>query len=100
MKNQEIVELLPGDSTASFKYFHHPFLSLSLPAMFNLWGIMKKVTGIAKIEMFYMAPFGPSAWLAGISFIDRKSPKASYKTLSACADRMKNEDVSICYFIN
>lgn len=64
--------------------------------MFNLWGIMKKVTGIAKIEMFYMAPFGPSAWLAGISFIDRKSPKASYKTLSACADRMKNEDVSIC----
>lgn len=65
--------------------------------MFNLWGIMKKVTGIAKIEMFKMVPFGPSAWLAGISFIDRKSPKASYKTLSACADRMKNEDVCLKY---
>lgn len=59
---------------------------------------MGKVTGIAKIEMLRMVPFGPSAWLAGISFIDRKSPKASYKTLSACADRMKNEDVSVAYF--
>lgn len=55
---------------------------------------MGKVTGIAKIEMQRMVPFGPCAWLAGISFIDRKSPKASYRTLSACADRMKNEDVS------
>lgn len=62
--------------------------------MFNLWSIMKKVTGIAKIEMQRMVPFGPCAWLAGISFIDRKSPKASYRTLQACADRMKNEDVS------
>lgn len=62
--------------------------------MFNLWGVMKKVTGIAKIEMFYMVPFGPSSWLAGISFIERKSPKAAYQTLGKCADRMKHEDVS------
>lgn len=79
-----------------FFYYSYSYNSLSIySAMFNLWSIMKKVTGIAKIEMFYMAPFGPSAWLAGISFIDRKSPKASYKTLSACADRMKNENVSL-----
>lgn len=63
--------------------------------MFNLWELMDRVTGIAKKEMLYVIPFGPAAWLAGLPYIDRQSPKAGYQTLDKCARLMKEEDVSI-----
>ncbi|GAB0099375.1 1-acyl-sn-glycerol-3-phosphate acyltransferase [Sergentomyia squamirostris] len=69
--------------------------SIDILAMFNLWEFIDKVTGIAKKEMFYVLPFGPAAWLAGLPYIDRQSPKAGYQTLNTCAKLMKEEDIKM-----
>lgn len=63
--------------------------------MFQVWQVIKIVTAVAKREMFYVLPFGPAAWLAGITFIDRKSAKASYKSLDECAETMRNKRAKI-----
>lgn len=63
--------------------------------MFQVWQLMKTITAVCKKEMFYILPFGPAAWLAGITFIDRKSAKASYKSLDACAETMRNQKAKI-----
>ncbi|XP_055685235.1 1-acyl-sn-glycerol-3-phosphate acyltransferase beta-like [Lutzomyia longipalpis] len=69
--------------------------SIDILAMFNLWELMDRVTGIAKKEMFYVFPFGPAAWLAGLPYIDRQSPKSGYQTLGRCAKLMKEEDIKM-----
>lgn len=63
--------------------------------MFQVWQLIKTVTAVCKNEMFWVLPFGPAAWLAGITFINRKSAKASYKSLDACAETMKKQQAKI-----
>jgi lysophosphatidate acyltransferase len=46
---------------------------------------MKKCTAIARKEIFYVVPFGPVAWLAGLVYINRVDARAAYKQISQAA---------------
>lgn len=50
-------------------------------AQVNLWKAFGLKTAISKMELFYILPFGPAAWLCGLRYIDRSSTKAAYQTL-------------------
>lgn len=63
--------------------------------MFNIWHVMGKCASIAKKEVFYVWPFGLSAYLAGVVFIDRNSPKESYRQLNVTSELMVKNKVSI-----
>lgn len=49
---------------------------------------MGNVISIAKKEMFFILPFGPAAWLAGITFINRQNRSSAMKTLEGCKRKM------------
>lgn len=63
--------------------------------MMNVMQFMKKLSGIAKKEIFYIFPFGPTAYLGGVIPIDRQSAKSAHKTLDRCAQLVKHENVKL-----
>lgn len=65
----------------------------ALSVVFMLTPLLRKATAITKKSHLWLVPYGPGAWLAGVEFIDRSSPKAAYKTLSECAKKMYREKV-------
>ncbi|XP_077287330.1 1-acyl-sn-glycerol-3-phosphate acyltransferase beta-like [Arctopsyche grandis] len=66
--------------------------------MFNIWHVMVKCASIAKKELFYIWPFGLAAYLAGVVFIDRNSPKNSYNQLNATSEIMVKNKTKIWLF--
>lgn len=56
--------------------------------MFNIWDVARKLTAVGKKEIFYVWPFGLTAYLCGIVFIDRNNPKNAYKQLQVTSDAM------------
>lgn len=62
--------------------------------MFNIWEVIDKLAAIAKKELFYIWPFGLSAYLAGVVFIDRSNAKVAYKQLSVTSEVMVKNKVS------
>lgn len=56
------------------------------------------MTVIAKKELFYLWPFGLTAYLLGIVFVDRRKTKAAYKTLFAASEVMTRDKVIIFLF--
>ncbi|KOB66506.1 Acyltransferase AGPAT5, partial [Operophtera brumata] len=68
-------------------------LSLDILGMFNIWDEVGKMAAIAKKQLFYVFPFGLTAYLAGVVFIDRTNPKAAYAQLKETSEVMvKNKD--------
>lgn len=65
----------------------------NLLGMFDLWPIMDKCTVVAKKELFYAWPFGLSAWLCGLIFIDRMNSDKARKTLQDAAENIKTKKV-------
>lgn len=65
--------------------------------MFNIWDVADRISAIAKKELFYVWPFGLSAYLAGVVFIDRYDPKEAYKQLQVTSEVMTKNKVSINY---
>nr|AIN34714.1 fatty alcohol acetyltransferase [Agrotis segetum] len=66
--------------------------------MFNIWEVVNKMAAIAKKELFYIWPFGLSAYLAGVVFIDRSNPKNAYKQLQQTSDVMVKSKTKIWLF--
>ncbi|XP_050553293.1 uncharacterized protein LOC118262431 isoform X3 [Spodoptera frugiperda] len=62
--------------------------SLDILGMFNIWDVVDKLAAIAKKELFYIWPFGLSAYLAGVVFIDRSNAKGAYKQLKMTSEVM------------
>ncbi|XP_065094184.1 1-acyl-sn-glycerol-3-phosphate acyltransferase-like [Ochlerotatus camptorhynchus] len=62
--------------------------SMDILGLEILWSIMGDVISIAKKEMLFILPFGPAAWLAGITFINRQNRPSAMKTLEACKRKM------------
>lgn len=56
--------------------------------MFTIWDEVGKIAAIAKKQLFYVFPFGLTAYLAGVVFIDRNNPKAAYKQLKETSELM------------
>ncbi|XP_028170546.1 1-acyl-sn-glycerol-3-phosphate acyltransferase beta-like [Ostrinia furnacalis] len=72
--------------------------SLDILGMFNIWHVAYKMTAIAKSEVFYVWPFGLSAYLAGVVFINRSDAKNAYKKLEITSKVMVNEKTKIWVF--
>lgn len=64
-----------------------------ISGMFNIWEEVDKISAIAKKELFYMWPFGLSAYLAGVVFIDRRDTKGAYKQLQITSELMMKNKV-------
>nr|XP_019932603.2 uncharacterized protein LOC109622643 [Aedes albopictus]XP_029719963.1 uncharacterized protein LOC109429617 [Aedes albopictus] len=62
--------------------------SMDILGLEILWSTMRNVISIAKKEMLFIVPFGPAAWLAGITFINRKNRPSAMKTLDGCKRKM------------
>ncbi|CAH0600617.1 unnamed protein product [Chrysodeixis includens] len=72
--------------------------SLDILGMFNIWEVVDKLAAIAKKELFYIWPFGLSAYLAGVVFIDRSNAKVAYKQLKTTSDVMVKNKTKIWLF--
>ena len=73
--------------------------SLLTTGMLCIWDVMKKCTAIAKKEIFYVVPFGPVAWLAGLVYINRVDPTSAYKQISQAAKIIDGLKVKSFYFL-
>ncbi|KAL0895853.1 hypothetical protein ABMA27_011877 [Loxostege sticticalis] len=72
--------------------------SFDILGMFNIWHVAYKMTAIAKKEVFYVWPFGLSAYLAGVVFINRSDAKNAYKQLEVTSKVMVEEKTKIWLF--
>ncbi|CAG9783112.1 unnamed protein product [Diatraea saccharalis] len=72
--------------------------SLDILGLFNIWHVVHKMTVIAKNELFYVWPFGLSAYLAGVVFIERTNAKNAYKQLAITSDVMLKDKSKIWVF--
>lgn len=66
--------------------------------MFTIWDEVGKIAAIAKKQLLYVFPFGFTAYLAGVVFIDRTNPKAAYQQLKETSDLMVKNKVCFCLF--
>nr|AGG55013.1 acyltransferase AGPAT5 [Heliothis subflexa] len=72
--------------------------SLDILGMFNIWEVVDKLAAIAKKELFYVWPFGLSAYLAGVVYIDRRNAKGAYKQLKITSEVMVKNKTKIWLF--
>ncbi|CAH2100087.1 unnamed protein product [Euphydryas editha] len=72
--------------------------SIDILGMFNIWHVAVKIAAVARKELFYIWPFGLSAYLAGVVFIDRNNSKDAYKTLKATSDAMIKNKTKLWLF--
>ncbi|XP_072935464.1 1-acyl-sn-glycerol-3-phosphate acyltransferase beta-like [Epargyreus clarus] len=72
--------------------------SLDVLGMFNIWEVVKKLSVIAKKEVFYVWPFGLAAYLAGVVFIDRNNAKGAYEQLKITSEVMTKNKTKIWLF--
>ncbi|NP_001268824.1 1-acylglycerol-3-phosphate O-acyltransferase 5 [Bombyx mori] len=72
--------------------------TLDVLGMFNIWDVADRISAIAKKELFYVWPFGLSAYLAGVVFIDRYDPKEAYKQLQVTSEVMTKNKTKIWIF--
>uniref|UniRef100_A0A182NEM7 1-acylglycerol-3-phosphate O-acyltransferase n=1 Tax=Anopheles dirus TaxID=7168 RepID=A0A182NEM7_9DIPT len=69
--------------------------SMDILGMMILWGILRKVVAIAKLEILFLFPFGPSAWLAGVQYINRKNRPSAMKVFDRCKRMMTEDDAKM-----
>ncbi|XP_011554042.1 1-acyl-sn-glycerol-3-phosphate acyltransferase beta isoform X2 [Plutella xylostella] len=72
--------------------------SIDILGMFNIWHVMDKVAAVARKELFYIWPFGLSAYLAGVVFIDRSNPKDAYRQLQVTSEVMIKNKTKLWLF--
>ena len=65
--------------------------------MVYMWPMFQKITAIAKREILYAIPFGPTAWLCGTRFIDRRNPQKSKDSMNDALEYVKEHKV--CYYL-
>ena len=62
--------------------------------MVYMWPILQKISAIAKKEILYAIPFGPTAWLCGTRFIDRSNPAKAKQSMNDAMEYVKLHKVS------
>uniref|UniRef100_A0A1B0DGV9 1-acyl-sn-glycerol-3-phosphate acyltransferase n=1 Tax=Phlebotomus papatasi TaxID=29031 RepID=A0A1B0DGV9_PHLPP len=72
--------------------------SLDILGMLDIWDVMDKCTVVAKRELFYAWPFGLSAWLGGLIYINRNSSDKSRMILNSVGDYLKKDRVKLWIF--
>ncbi|VVC91809.1 unnamed protein product [Leptidea sinapis] len=64
-------------------------------SVLHVWEIVKKMTLVAKKEVFYTGPIGIAGYLTGIVYIDRNDPKKAYKELCKTSQIMATHKTKI-----
>ncbi|XP_026323670.1 1-acyl-sn-glycerol-3-phosphate acyltransferase beta-like isoform X2 [Hyposmocoma kahamanoa] len=72
--------------------------SLDIFGMFDIWEVAQKLSVIAKKQLFYVWPFGLSAYLSGTVFIDRNNPKSAYKQIQVMSDVLVKNKTKLWIF--
>ena len=67
--------------------------SILFPGMVYMWPIFKKISAIAKRQLFYAMPFGFTAWLCGTRFIDRSNPQKAKDSMTSALDYCNDNKV-------
>ncbi|UJR36445.1 hypothetical protein I4U23_029168 [Adineta vaga] len=73
--------------------------SIDFIGMMYLWPKhIQYCTILAKKELIWAGPFGPSAWLSGIEFVDRKSRQRSIETMKYIVEKLKTKSLRLWVF--
>ena len=73
--------------------------SIDFIGMMQLWPQhVRYCTILAKKELFWALPFGFTAWLAGIVYIDRNNRVRSSETMHDLANRVKDDSLRVWIF--
>jgi lysophosphatidate acyltransferase len=73
--------------------------SLDFIGMMHIWPEhLRYCTILAKRELIWAGPFGPSSWLAGIEFIDRKNRQRSSETMHHIMKKIQEKSLRLWIF--
>lgn len=67
-------------------------MSASVPAMMQAMPL--RTTALAKKELMFMGPWGLSAWLCGLVFVDRLNQEKARDTMNKTVNYIKDNNVS------
>ncbi|CAF0880069.1 unnamed protein product [Didymodactylos carnosus] len=73
--------------------------SIDFIGMMNLWtDHIKYCSVLAKKELLYAGPFGVTAWLAGVEFINRMNSKQAAITMKSIMEKIKLKNLRLWIF--
>ena len=73
--------------------------SIDFIGMMYLWPKhIQYCTILAKKELIWAGPFGPSAWLAGVEYVDRKDRQRSSETMQYVVDKLCSRSLRLWVF--
>ena len=73
--------------------------SIDFIGMMQLWPKhVRYCTILAKRELFWALPFGFTAWLAGLEYVDRKNRKRATETMGPLTKKVQNESLRLWVF--
>lgn len=78
--------------------YQHSFTSIFPAVQINVWNIYGRLAIISKKEIFYFWPFGPSAWLCNVQYIDRTNRKSCISTLQQVCSNIINDRLRVFFY--
>ena len=73
--------------------------SIDLIGMMKIWpDYVRHCTILAKKELIWAFPFGLTAWLAGIEYVDRQNRQESSKTMQKLTNKVKEKELRVWIF--
>jgi len=72
--------------------------SIDVIGMFVIWPSLEKLTALAKRELLLVGTFGIAAWLAGVTFINRKAGVKTGQAVNDMMKRLKKRGVKLWVF--
>ena len=73
--------------------------SIDFIGMMYLWPKhIHYCTILAKQELLWAGPFGPSSWLAGVEFVDRKNRQRAAETMQNLIEKLKTQSLRLWVF--
>lgn len=73
--------------------------SIDFIGMMHIWPEhVRYCTILAKKELIWAGPFGPSSWCAGVEFVDRKNRERSAETMRYIMKKIKHKSLRLWIF--
>lgn len=73
--------------------------SIDFIGMMHMWPLhILNCTILAKKEIFWALPFGLTAWLAGLEYVDRKNRQNSTQTMGRLTAKIPRDSLSVWIF--
>ncbi|CAF0822710.1 unnamed protein product [Didymodactylos carnosus] len=109
LSDSQVFRLKYGLYNVENKHFLHingPYIvvanhqsSIDFIGMMNIWtDDIKYCSVLAKKELLYAGPFGISAWLAGVEFVNRMNSEQAAKTMKNMMEKIKLKSLRLWIF--